>query len=117
MKGERVLVVGGGDSAVEAAIASAEHAQSVHLSYRSDAFSRVKVKNRDRLEQLRAAGRVKVLLGSQVTAIHAKTVDITVQGESTALPNDVVIISIGGVLPTDLLKSIGIRFETKYGEA
>ena len=117
VKGERVLVVGGGDSAVEAAIASAEHAQSVHLSYRGDAFSRVKVKNRDKLEQLRAAGRVKVLLGSQVTAIHAKTVDITVQGESTALPNDVVIISIGGVLPTDLLKSIGIRFETKYGEA
>lgn len=113
---ERVLVVGGGDSAVEAAIACADHARSVHLSYRGDAFNRVKPKNRDALERLRAEGRVQVLLGSEVQAIRPHEVELTMRGETTTLPNDAVIISIGGVLPTDLLKQIGIRFETKFGE-
>ena len=113
---ERVLVVGGGDSAVEAAIACADHARSVHLSYRGDAFNRVKPKNRDRLEQLRTEGRVHLLLGSEVKAIHPHEVELDIRGDAQTLPNDAVIVSIGGVLPTDLLKSIGIRFETKYGE-
>ena len=113
---ERVLVVGGGDSAVEAATACADHARSVHLSYRGDAFNRVKPKNRDALERLRAEGRGQVMLGSEVRAIRPHEVELTMRGETTTLPNDAVIISIGGVLPIDLLKQIGIRFETKFGE-
>ena len=115
-RGQDLVVVGGGDSAVEAAIACADHARSVHLSYRGDAFNRVKPKNRDRLEQLRTEGRVHLLLGSEVKAIHPHEVELDIRGDAQTLPNDAVIVSIGGVLPTDLLKSIGIRFETKYGE-
>lgn len=113
--GQRVLVVGGGDSAVEAAVACAQYARSVHLSYRGDAFNRVKVKNRDSLDALRNAGRVEVLLGSQVIEIHPDRVELRVREETRSLANDAVVVSIGGVLPTDLLKNIGIRFETKYG--
>lgn len=113
---QRVLVVGGGDSAVEAAVACAECAKTIHLSYRGEALSRVKAKNRERLEALRKSGRINVLFSSQVTAIHADHVDLRHREESLSLQNDAVIVSIGGVLPTDLLKNLGIRFETKYGK-
>lgn len=114
--GNRVLVVGGGDSAVEAAIACAEFANEVTVSYRSDAFTRLKVKNRDKLEALQQAGRIKVLLPSTVTAIHKDRVELKQNDTSLALANDAVVVSIGGMLAIDLLKSIGIHFETRHGE-
>ncbi|TXH73698.1 MAG: FAD-binding protein [Lysobacteraceae bacterium] len=114
--GQRVLIVGGGDSAVEAAIACADYARSVHLSYRSEVFSRVKVKNREALEQLRVAGRVIVLMPSIIRQISPTGVMLEVGGEPQELANDSMVISIGGTLPTELLKSIGIRFETRHGE-
>jgi thioredoxin reductase len=115
-RGQKVLVVGGGDSALEAALAIAEEAGArVALSYRGDAFGRVKVKNRQRLEAARQAGRIDVLLKSNVIRIAPG--EVLLEGESgeETLPNDAVIISAGGVLPTDLLKKVGIRFETKHG--
>jgi thioredoxin reductase/NAD-dependent dihydropyrimidine dehydrogenase PreA subunit len=117
-RGQRVLVVGGGDSALEAAIALAEQpGTKVALSYRGEAFNRVKPKNRERLTVAEKAGRVKVMLDSQVAQIGA--VDVTLrQGEETfAVPSDAVIVCAGGVLPTELLKRVGIAFETKYGTA
>jgi len=117
-RGQRVLVVGGGDSALEAAIALAEEpGTTVALSYRSQAFSRVKDKNRQKLKQLQDAGRIQVCLQSNVLRIEARQVQLkTPEGERT-LPNDTVIVCAGGVLPTPLLQSIGIRLETKYGTA
>jgi thioredoxin reductase len=115
-RGQRVLVVGGGDSALEAALALAEQpGTKVALSYRGDAFNRVKPKNRERLE---AAGkRIQVLLGSTVERIGAREVALRQGERSMSLPNDAVVVSAGGVLPTDLLKGIGIEFETKRGSA
>src|SRR5205807_1998494 len=64
-KGQRVLVVGGGDSALEAAVAIAEQKGSkVTLSYRSEAFSRVKEKNRTALKAAEETGRLRVMLKS-----------------------------------------------------
>lgn len=115
-RGRRVLVVGGGDSALEAAIALGEQPDTtVTLSYRGEAFSRVKAKNRERLEALRAAGRLQVWLGSKVIAIEQKAVRLEHAGRPQALPNDAVIVCAGGELPTPLLRQVGIRFETKFG--
>ncbi len=116
-RGQSVLVVGGGDSALEAAIAVAEQPDTppVILSYRSAAFSRVKQKNRTLLEQAQKAGRIQVLLNSGVGEIFDTEVEIEVDGQRQRYPNDVVIVCAGGLLPTPLLQKVGISFETKYG--
>ena len=113
-----VLVVGGGDSALEAAIALSEQpGTAVVLSYRGDAFARVKAKNRLGLEGQERAGRIRVELNSQVDSIHRTNVRLSIQGRRQELANDVVIVCAGGVLPTPLLQKVGIEFETKYGTA
>ncbi|MEY4755061.1 MAG: hypothetical protein RJA44_2736 [Pseudomonadota bacterium] len=115
-KGQHVLVVGGGDSALEAAISISEQPDTtVTLSYRSNAFSRVKGKNRSRLEEQQAAGRLRVVLNSQVKSIEPDAVNLGFDGQVERLPNQAVIVCAGGLLPTPLLQGIGIRFDTKFG--
>lgn len=115
--GQDVLVVGGGDSALEAAIALGEQeGGSVALSYRSEAFSRVKEKNRVKLAELQGNGRIRVMLSSSVKRIEPDKVMLGTKEGPVELPNDKVIVCAGGVLPTPLLQSIGIQFETKHGE-
>ena len=114
--GMHVLIVGGGDSAVESAVTLAEQPSTVvTLSYRSAAFARAKKKNRDKLEAARAAGRVSVLLESTVRRIDSTHVEIEQHGKRSRIRNDAVIVNVGGVLPTPLLKDMGIEVETKYG--
>ncbi|MBS0243831.1 MAG: NAD(P)-binding domain-containing protein, partial [Proteobacteria bacterium] len=116
-RGQNVLVVGGGDSAIEAAVTLAdEPGTSVTLSYRGDAFNRTKLKNRKNIEQCVADGRVRVLLQSSVKEISAKSVRVRTQDGELAVLNDAVIVCAGGILPTGFLKSIGIEIETKYGD-
>jgi thioredoxin reductase/NAD-dependent dihydropyrimidine dehydrogenase PreA subunit len=115
-RGQKVLVVGGGDSALEAAIALAEQpGTEVTLSYRSGAFSRVKAKNRSALAAAQDAGRITVLLNSNVKAIEVRSVKIEQEQVVNEYANDAVIVCTGGELPTPLLKRIGIEFETKFG--
>lgn len=117
-KGQHVLVVGGGDSALEAAHSIAEQpGTTVTLSYRSAAFSRAKPKNRDKVDQLAAAGNMNVLLSSNVREIRDDAVAIETDGEPVILPNNAVIVCAGGILPTGFLKEVGIEVETKYGTA
>ena len=117
-RNQKVLVVGGGDSALEAALAvAAEPGTSVTLSYRSEAFARVKEKNRQRLAEAERAGRVKVLLKSNVKRIDNDAVVLDQEGKAITIKNDAIIVSAGGVLPTPFLKEIGILVETKYGTA
>ncbi|MEO8223276.1 MAG: NAD(P)-binding domain-containing protein [Gammaproteobacteria bacterium] len=114
----QVLVVGGGDSALEAATAISQvPGSTVALSYRSEAFNRVKPANRERLRAAAEAGKVKILLKSEVVEIERDKVLLRMQDDEVALDNDVVIISAGGVLPTAFLNSIGVKVETKYGSA
>jgi thioredoxin reductase (NADPH) len=117
-KGQHVLVVGGGDSALEAATSIADQpGTTVTLSYRSEAFGRAKSKNRDKVAAQTASGRLKVLLKSQVKAISDSFVDISYDGQTQSIPNQAIIVCAGGILPTEFLKSIGINMETKYGTA
>ena len=115
-RGQRVLVVGGGDSALEAATSIAEQpGTQVTLSYRSEAFSRAKQKNRKKVEQAQAEGRLTVLFKSNVKEIGEQSVQLDHDGELIEIPNDGVIVSAGGLLPTPFLKDTGIEVETKYG--
>jgi thioredoxin reductase (NADPH) len=114
--GLRVLIVGGGDSAIESAVTIGEQsATTVTLSHRSESFSRAKRKNRERITEAQAAGRVRVLLESKIKAIHPTHVDISHQGKTECIENDAVIVNAGGILPTDFLKGIGIEIQTKFG--
>ncbi len=113
---QHVLVVGGGDSALEAATTIAEQpGTTVTLSYRSEAFSRARSKNRDKVKHLQELGRLRVLMKSQVKTIAEKKVHIEYEGKTLELENDSVIICAGGILPTPFLKEVGIEVETKYG--
>jgi thioredoxin reductase/NAD-dependent dihydropyrimidine dehydrogenase PreA subunit len=115
-RGRRVLVVGGGDSAIEAALAIAdEEGSAVTLSYRGEAFGRVKPKNQQQLAAAQAAGRVEVVLGSNVLRIDETSVELECGGAARQLPNDAVIVCAGGILPTPMLKEMGIQVETKFG--
>jgi len=117
--GQRVLVVGGGDSALEAALSlAAEPRTTVTLSYRGTAFSRVKGKNRVAIEEALRQGRVQLRLATEVQTIAAGEVTLRLaDNQLEALPNDAVIVCAGGQLPTPLLQKAGIRFETKFGTA
>lgn len=116
-QGDRVLVVGGGDSAVEAALAlSEQEGNRVTMSYRRDRFSRLKPRNLERIEEALAAHRIDVLWSSNVLAITPESVAIRDQTEREfAIANDVVAIFAGGELPTSFLKACGVAFDTKFG--
>lgn len=116
-KRKRVLIVGGGDSALEAAISIAALGNAKPtLVYRNAAFNRAKKKNRDKVREAAKAGKLRVLMSSQPKAIGDRYADIKLKDGSTKrIKNDAVIICAGGVLPTGFLQSIGIKITTKYG--
>jgi len=115
-QGSHALVVGGGDSALEAALALAEEkGTTVTLAHRSEVFSGAKPKNRDRIKAAEQGGKVKVLMKTKVTRIEKDRVLLDHNGQPVEMPNDVVIVCAGGTLPIPMLKEIGIRVETRYG--
>jgi thioredoxin reductase len=114
--GRRVLVVGGGDSALEAAVSLAEQpGTTVTLSYRGSAFTRARAKNRDRMSMMKGSGKVTELLGSEVIEVRASDVVVAHNGNHLKIANDDVIVCAGGILPTQFLHDIGIEVETKFG--
>ena len=116
--GQEVLVVGGGDSALEAAASIAElEGTRVTLSYRGDAFGRAKQKNRQRITTAASNGRLQLLLQSSVSHIQPDLVILEQSGRKLEIRNEAVIVSAGGVLPNEFLKNVGIQVETKYGTA
>ena len=114
-EGCRVLVVGGGDSALEAAIQIANETDAeVALSYRAESFSRVRDANREKIAALGASGRVRLLMNSQVEKITANEVVVTHAGSPVVLPNDFVIVSIGGDLPLEFLAKAGVDVQRHF---
>jgi thioredoxin reductase/NAD-dependent dihydropyrimidine dehydrogenase PreA subunit len=112
--GQRVLVVGGGDSAIESAVGLSHQPDTgVVLSYRGTDFERARERNRAKLEDAAAAGRVRVLLGSVVREIRPDRVTLEWDGRPHIEPNDVVIVRIGGDPPAPFLQRVGIRIVHK----
>jgi thioredoxin reductase (NADPH) len=108
---KRILVVGGGDSAVEAAMGLAHQVgNKVTLSYRSAQFSRIKERNSQRIADCMKSGKVEVLFNSSPVEFKEESVLLDVQGEQREIPNDYIWIFAGGTPPNDFLKKIGVGF-------
>jgi thioredoxin reductase len=116
---QKVLVVGGGDSAIENALLLVDEKNEVTLSYRGESFARLKPKNLERINNYSKSGKVKVLLSSEVSEILDNSVILKVQDspEPKVIENDLVYIFAGGILPTKFLEEIGIKITKKFGEA
>lgn len=112
--GRRVLVVGGGDSAIESALGLANQPRTtVTLSYRGEAFNRLKDRNRTRLDAAIKARRLTVVLNSNVREIRPDVAVLDVAGTAQIVPCDDVIVRIGGEPATALLEQLGVRMVTK----
>jgi dihydropyrimidine dehydrogenase (NAD+) subunit PreT len=116
-EGCKVLVVGGGDSAIEAAVQLAEQSDAeVTVSYRGDAFARAREANRTRINQLVTQRRIRALMTSEVERILPDEVLLTVAGSPQVVRNDFVIVNIGGELPLELLARSRISLKKHFGE-
>ncbi|HEX4621032.1 MAG TPA: NAD(P)-binding domain-containing protein, partial [Myxococcaceae bacterium] len=116
--GCRVLVVGGGDSALEAALQLAKETDAqVALSYRGPDFGKCRDKNRKAIAEAGEKGRVKVLLETEVAEIRQDEVEMKGAGaREKVLPNDYVIVCAGGELPLAFLKKVGVNLQRHYAQ-
>jgi thioredoxin reductase len=116
--GKRVLVVGGGDSALEAAIMLAEESSAeVGIVYRRPEFARCRPPNKQKIDRLIASRRVRAFLSTEVGAVKPPVVELRVGGGAArAVPNDFVIACLGGELPTEFLKSINVGIRRHQGD-
>jgi len=108
---KNILVVGGGDSAVEAAMGLAiQVGNKVTLSYRKGAFNRIKERNAKKIEDCMRSGKIEVLFNSTPSEIKPESVVVDLNGTPREIPNDYVFVFAGGTPPFDFLKKIGIGF-------
>ena len=112
--GANILVVGGGDSAVEAAMGLAhQKGNRVTLSYRKEAFSRIKDRNARRLPEFAKSGKLQVIFNSQPLEIGEKSVRLEQAGQNRLIPNDYTWVFAGGTPPNEFLQRIGVQLGPK----
>lgn len=112
--GKRVIVVGGGDSAVESAMLLMD-TNTVVLSYRSEQFARIKPKNKTAVDAAVAKGALKVIFNSNLVSIAEDHVLLKVGEETRRMENDLVYIFAGGELPTSFLQKAGVEITKRFG--
>ena len=117
IKNQKVIVVGGGDSAIESAILLSHEGNEVTLSYRKDSFSRIKPQNFENITKAKENNSVKIILNSNLLEILDNKVKLEINGNENIIENDLVYVFAGGELPTQFLNKVGIKISTKYGEA
>jgi thioredoxin reductase (NADPH) len=111
---KNIVVVGGGDSAIESALLLMNQ-NSVIISYRSEQFSRLKPKNKENLDRAVSEGSLKVIYNSDLVSINESSVMIKVGDRITNVENDLVYIFAGGELPSQFLKNAGVQITKKFG--
>lgn len=116
ISGKKVIVVGGGDSAIESALLLIDE-NEVILSYRKDKFSRLKPKNRDKIIEAVENNTIRVMYNSNLVSIQEKNVLIKTEenDEGIQIDNDLVYIFAGGELPTNFLKNAGVEITKRFG--
>ncbi len=114
-----ILVVGGGDSAIESALLLADEKNYVTISYRNDSFSRLKPKNLERISEAIHSKKINIIFNSNVKEIDDNEVVLKLNNSNSEkiLKNDLVYIFAGGELPSQFLEKIGIKITKKFGEA
>ena len=111
---KKILVIGGGDSAVEAAMGLAsQKGNRVTLSYRSERLSRIKERNAKRVEEFIKSAKLQVLFNSSPVEFKPESVILEVSGQQQELPNDFVWIFAGGTPPTAFLEKVGVGFGSR----
>ena len=114
-----VLVVGGGNGAVETALALADHGacRSVAISYRRGAFHRCRGDNLERITAAIDAGRVRTWFDTEVREILPTRVVLQrADGERVEIRNDTTVVQVGGTPPGEILGDFGVEIVTKFGE-
>lgn len=116
-EGSKVLIVGGSDSALEAAMMIAEETDAkVTLSYRQEAFGRGREANKRKFKELVEAGKIRALMQSKVLEVSPTWVKLEYQGRTGKMSNDFVIACLGGELPAEFLKNSGVTMRRLHGE-
>ncbi len=116
-RGNRCLVVGGGDSAIEIALMLAdEPGTEVTLSYRGDKIWRAKRYNLEKINSYIEKGKVRAIFNSTISEIREEYVTLKVPSGEKKILNDYVFVMIGGTLPTEFLHKIGVETRKVYGE-
>lgn len=117
ISGKDILVVGGGDSAIESAMLLMKN-NRITLSYRSDKFARIKPKNKELIDDAIAQQKLTAIFNSNVLKIEETSVTLVTEAspQGQTLPNDFVYIFAGGELPIQFLKNAGIEVEKKFGK-
>ncbi|MEE9432424.1 MAG: NAD(P)-binding domain-containing protein [Melioribacteraceae bacterium] len=115
---KNILVVGGGDSAIETALLLAEAGTNqVTLSYRSDSFKRAKPKNLEKITKAKDENKISVIYNSTVKKIEDSNIELVISKEQIlTLDNDLVYVFAGGELPNKFLEKIGVKISKKFGE-
>jgi len=111
---KKIIVVGGGDSAIESALLLKD-GNEVILSYRKDKFSRLKPKNREKIEEAMANSSLKVVYNSNLVSINEHSILLKTELDELEVENDLVYIFAGGELPTSFLQNAGIEITKRHG--
>jgi thioredoxin reductase (NADPH) len=120
ISGKKIIIVGGGDSAVESAMLLMED-NDVILSYRKDKFARIKANNRTDIMKAIENKKLRMIYNSNVKEIKIKEITLSINdAEGTqkqeSFPNDLIFIFAGGELPTKFLQNAGVSVEKKFGK-